>query len=610
MSRQTRSDRKPLRADPATSTDARLPGLILDHVRDGIILLDINGRVKWMNPACEQMLGWSLSELKGCNPQEKILPPESRPPREETENFRYDFSTSLFDRYRITQHLRRDGSRFWNQQSHSLIDLGPDDTQKMVVVTCRDVSEQVTTQAALQQVKDDLDHAAYHDDLSGLGNRKKLSRYMRSRKVMAQIMAGRIGVLQLDLDKFKEVNDTLGHAAGDAVLHHVADGLRQQVRPGDLVCRTGGDEFLLIFVDIGTQEALLARAGQVMRAVSRPLVWKDQTIPVGLSIGASMSTADTASGEALIQQADMALYSAKDAGRGQVVLYTDQLGQRARARQQLSRDLKEAVAHDQFTIFLQPILDLASNRITGCEALLRWDHPQRGLLAPAAFLSAAKGTQLLPDIDYLAMNHALDALARMHQAGFSGLTLSLNVSSTILSDVNYPGLLDWALQSRGLPHSSVCVEILETSLLGGGHIGVLAAVERLRRIGVRVALDDFGTGHAGLSHISAIEIDAIKLDHSMIRRLETAPRNRVVARSIIRLCALLDMDVVAEGVETQGQLDILRRAKCPFIQGYGLAPPMPVADMVAWLRANTPLPAPFTLDATSPARATPHKAKR
>jgi len=209
VSRQTRSDRKPLRADPATSTDARLPGLILDHVRDGIILLDINGRVKWMNPACEQMLGWPLSELKGCNPQEKILPPESRPPREETENFRYDFSTSLFDRYRITQHLRRDGSRFWNQQSHSLIDLGPDDTQKMVVVTCRDVSEQVTTQAALQQVKDDLDHAAYHDDLTGLGNRKKMSRYMRSRKVMAQIMAGRIGVLQLDLDKFKEVNDTL-----------------------------------------------------------------------------------------------------------------------------------------------------------------------------------------------------------------------------------------------------------------------------------------------------------------------------------------------------------------------------------------------------------------
>ncbi len=610
VDKQTRSDGKPPRADAATRTEATLPGLILNHVRDGIVLLDINGRVKWMNPACERMLGWSLAEIKGCNPQDMILPLENRASREMIDSFRYDLSSSLFDQYRITQHVRRDGSRFWNQQSHSLINLGPDDSQKMVVVTCRDVSDQVTTQAALQRVKDDLEHAAYHDDLTGLGNRKKLSQYMRSRKVMAQITAGQIGVLQLDLDKFKEINDTLGHGAGDAVLCHVADGLHQQVGAGDLICRTGGDEFLLICIDIGTRDALMTRAEQVMRAVGRPLIWKDQTVQVGISIGASMPAADTASGEALIQRADQALYSAKEAGRGQVVFYTEQLGQRYRARQQLSRDLKEAVERDQFTIFLQPMLELAGNRITGCEALLRWEHPRRGLLTPAKFLAAAKANQMLPDIDYLSMNRSLDALAQMHEAGYSDLTLSINVSCTILSDVNYPGLLDWALQSRGLPHSSICVEILETSLLGSGNIEVTTAVERLRRIGVRVALDDFGTGYAGLSHISAIEIDAIKLDHSMIRRLESAPRNRVVARSIIRLCALLGMDVVAEGVETQGQLDILRRAKCPFIQGYGLARPMPVIDMIDWLRANTPLPEPLTLDAAAPACAALRKAKR
>ncbi|UXX82523.1 putative bifunctional diguanylate cyclase/phosphodiesterase [Roseovarius pelagicus] len=587
-----------------------MPDLILDHVRDGIILLDINGRVKWMNPACETMLGWALSDIRGTNPQDLILPPEHRRTRKQTANFRYDFSTSLFDGYRITQHLRRDGSRFWNQQSHSLINLGPDDSQKMVVVTCRDVSDQVTTQAALHQVKDDLEHAAYHDDLTNLANRKRLSQYMHSNRVTAQIAAGRIGLLQLDLDKFKEINDTLGHAAGDMVLCHVADGLRQHARPDDLICRNGGDEFLLFCAETSNRTMLMARAEQVMRTINHPLVWKDQTITIGISIGAALSTSGTTSGEALIQQADHALYSAKDAGRGQVVYYTDQLGQRYRARQQLNRDLKQAVEQDQFTIFLQPMLDLAGNRITGCEALLRWKHPHRGLLAPASFLSAAEAIQLLPDIDYLSMNHALDALTQMRQAGFSDLTLSLNVSSTILSDVNYPGLLDWALQSRNLPHSSICVEILETSLLDVNNTRVMAAVAQLRRIGVRVALDDFGTGYAGLSHISTIEVDAIKLDHSMISRLESAPRHRVVTRSIIRLCALLGMDVVAEGVETQGQLDILRRAKCPFIQGFGLARPMPVPDMIDWLRTNTPLPAPLVLDAPVPTSAAPHKARQ
>lgn len=590
-------------------TGRSLPDLILDHVRDGIVLLDINGRVQWMNPACEQMMGWHLDEARGRNPQELIVPPEDRASSEEIAGFRYDTKSSLFDRYRVSQHMRKDGSRFWNQQSHALIDLGPEDAQKMVIVTCRDISDQVTTQAALQQVKDDLEHAAFHDDLTGLGNRKKLSQYMRSEEVMRYITSGQIGVLQLDLDKFKEINDTLGHAAGDAVLQHVAGGLRSNAGRSDLICRTGGDEFLLICLKIASQEALMARAELVLRAINRPMSWKGQTVPVGISIGASMPLRDTTSGEALIQQADQALYSAKDGGRGQVVFYTEHLGRRYKAEQRLSRDLKTALARDQFTVHLQPILDLATDRVRGCEALLRWDHPDRGLLPPGAFLGAAETAQILTEIDYVSMNCALDALAELRQVGFADLSMSINVSSSILADVNYPGLLDWALQSRALPAASVCVEILETTILDAANLDVVTAVENLRRLGVRVALDDFGTGYAGLAHMSAFEVDAIKLDHSMIRRLEDDPRNRVITRSIIRLCDLLGMQVVAEGVETQGQLDILRRARCPFIQGYGLARPMPVADMIDWLRTETPLPRPLTMQAPRPDTQQPARAK-
>ena len=570
---------------------AVLPGLILDHARDGIALLDIRGRVLWMNPALEQMLGWPLDLMRGRNPAELINLPEDRPTPDQLARFRYSPGSSLFDNFRVTRHMRRDGSRFWNQQSHALIDTGPTESQKMVVVTCRDITEQMRIQTALVQVKDDLEHAAYHDDLTGLGNRKKLSRYLASAAARDGLQTGRTGVLQLDLDEFKQINDTLGHAAGDSVLRHVAQALAGCTGPGDLVCRTGGDEFLLVCLDIPDTAALMRRAEAIICAAGSPLTWKGQTLVPGISVGASMCAAappagsmpsDQCGGEVLIRQADQALYAAKEGGRGRAVLYTDRLGARYRAERQLSRDLVRAVEEREFTVHLQPILHLALGRITGCEALLRWRHPTRGLLPPTDFMQAAEQAQLLSQIDYLAMDAALDALAALHAQGFADLCLSLNVSSTILEDADYPGLLDWGLQSRGLPAARICVEIRETTIMARGALdAAAAAITRLRRMGVRVALDDFGTGYAGLAHMSSTQLDAIKLDRSLIRRLEHDARARVITRSVIHLCALLGMQVVAEGVETQGQLEILRRAKCPLIQGYGIARPMPLDQITA-----------------------------
>jgi diguanylate cyclase (GGDEF)-like protein/PAS domain S-box-containing protein len=574
---------------------AGLAALILEHLNDGIALLDMRGRVIWINPALQAMLGWSLEDLRGRNLAGLICPPEARPDAATLAAFRYDPGTSLFDIARVTQHMRRDGSRFWNQQAHTLINLGPRDDQKMVVVTCRDISEQVNTQGTLEQIRDDLEHAATHDDLTGLANRKKLSLYLRSDPVRVHLRNGQLGVLQLDLDKFKDINDSLGHGAGDATLIHVAKALSATARPGDLACRTGGDEFLLICLHIPDAKALTNRAHQLLGRATRSLKWRDQTITPGISIGASMPDGRITTGEALIQQADQALYCAKNNGRGRVVVYTAPLGEKFRARQQLSRDLQGAVAQGQFTVHLQPILNLGTDRIVGCEALLRWQHPTRGLLPPSEFLAAARQDQVLAEVDYLSMTAALDALVRLRGAGFHDMHLSLNVSNSVLADINYPALLNWALQSRGLPPDAICVEILESTIMDQGDLDVLSAVARLRRIGVRLALDDFGTGYAGLAHLSTFDIDMIKLDHSMINRLEGDPRTRIITRSIIQLCALLGLEVVAEGVETQGQLDLLRHAKCPLVQGYGLAHPMPVEGFIDWLRSNTPLATPVTM---------------
>jgi diguanylate cyclase (GGDEF)-like protein/PAS domain S-box-containing protein len=577
-------------------------GLVLDHTRDAIIVQDIDGHVEWINPAAEAMFGWSLDEVRGHKPHVFILPEALRPAPERIRAFRYDLNSRLFDRYHLAEHQRRDGSRFWNQQNFSVINLGQKDGQKKIVITCRDVTDQVTTEAELRRVQVDLQHAAYHDDLTGLANRKRLTEYFASDLVSGHIDRREIGVLQVDVDKFKEINDTLGHAAGDATLEHIAGALHAACGRHDLVSRTGGDEFLLVCLRTASQDALMARAELLLREIAHPLRWKDQTIRIGVSIGASLCISGRCTGEALIQQADQALYAAKNRGRGQVVFYTEELGRLQKAQQQLARDLKTAVAEGQFEIHLQPQLLLPANRITGCEALLRWNHPTRGRLPPAAFLETASKTALMAEIDYTSMNLLLDALVALRENGFPDMCMSINVSCAILADCNYPGLLDWALQSRGLPASSICVEILETTILEGGDLDVVSAVDRLKRLGVRVALDDFGTGYAGLAHMSAFDIDAIKLDRSMIGRLEHDPRNRVIIRSIIRLCALLNMQVIAEGVETQAQLEILRRAKCPLIQGFGLARPMPVDAMIDWLRVNTPLDATVPFDAPQASR--------
>ncbi|WP_371225901.1 putative bifunctional diguanylate cyclase/phosphodiesterase [Roseovarius sp. 2305UL8-3] len=585
-------------------------GLILNRVRDGIVVQDMQGRIEWINPACEAMYGWNLKEVRGRRPIDFLIPAEDRPPPDQIEQFRYDPESALFRQFKISQHIRRDGSRFWNQQSYTLLDMGPKESDKKVVITCRDVTDQVHTETALRQVQVDLEHAAHHDDLTGLGNRKKLCRFLDTTAIRARISRHEIGVLQLDIDKFKDINDTLGHAAGDATLVHVAQALRAHCAPDDLACRTGGDEFLLICPGIASRNQLIARAETLHDAIQSPLQWTSQVIEVGTSIGASLPERPGTSGEELIQMADQALYAAKDRGRGQVVFYTARIGQAQKSQIQMARDLRIAVVREQFEVYLQPQLSLSQNRIVACEALLRWLHPERGLLLPGDFLCPAERNGVLAEIDYISMNLALDALVALREAGFGDLRMALNVSSSILADVNYPGLLDWALQSRGLEPDDICVEILETTIFERAGLDVTTAINRLKRLGVRVALDDFGTGYAGLAHMAAFDIDAIKLDGSMIGRLETDPRNRAVVRSIIRLSALLGMQVVAEGVETQSQLDILRRTSCSLIQGFGLARPMPVDKMIDWLRQNTPLanPLPFGMSSAK-ARVVPARSR-
>ena len=363
-----------------------------------------------------------------------------------------------------------------------------------------------------------------------------------------------------------------------------------------MCCRIGGDEFLLICLDCGTEDELTRRAQALLEDATTPLPWKSRQLRTSVSIGASLVSAANQTGEELVQQANLALVTAKREGRDQIALYQAAMGQKYHADMVQIDEIRTALRGDQFEIYLQPQVRLSDASLIGFETLIRWNHPAQGVLNPGQFLPNTEAAGLSADLDYVAMNLSLDAKARLHEAGFENLHFSLNVSSSILGDVNYPGLLDWAMQSRDIDPRTVCIEVLETTILDGGGVEIATAIDRLKRLGVRISLDDFGTGYAGLAHMANFDVDEIKIDRSMISRLAEDPRNRMVVRSIIRLCGMLGIGVVAEGVETNQQLEILRRTTCPLVQGFGVARPMPVDDAIEWLRSSTPIPAPLRFE--------------
>ena len=570
--------------------------LIANHARDGLVLQDIRGRIEWANPAYLRMFGRSLSSITGINPLEFCLPPESRPSDADIAAFRYKPEEGLSESYEIIENIRSNGERFWNQLSFGLVQVGEGEENTKVIVICRDVSDQVSTEQALRQAKIEIEYAATHDELTGLANRKLLKSYLASAHVRRCLRNGRVGILQMDVNFFKQINDRLGHNAGDAALVHVARQLERLSGGGaNLACRTGGDEFQLICLDIDSKAWLHERAELLGDAIAEPFRFEGQDIRTSVSIGMAMATPGMEDGLELVKRADQALYQVKYGGRGRPVMYTAALGQSLQERDQLVADLRVALKDGQMQMFFQPQLDLSDDRLVGVEALIRWQHPTRGLLAPADFLDAAEQNHVLDEIDTIAANEALDALATLTDLGWKDLRMAVNVSGQTLANSNFPGKLDWAAQSRNLNPTRICVEIQESMILSADVPEIAGALRKLHQLGVKIALDDFGTGYAGLAQLSQFDIDYVKLDRSMVSRLDRSPRNRRIVQAIVNLCRDLRSSVVAEGVETEKQLQVLRDCECPVIQGYGLGRPMPFDLLLPWLEEFSERAGPFRI---------------
>jgi len=424
---------------------------------------------------------------------------------------------------------------------------------------------------------------AYHDALTGLPNRL----LFQDRLALAVAQAHRHGkglaVLFLDIDRFKVINDSLGHSVGDLLIREVAVRLRSCLREGDTVARLGGDEFTLLLPDVGQAVDAAKVAKKVLQLVRMPFEIDGRELFVTSSIGISLYPDDGKDAETLVKNADASMYRAKEQGRDHYQLYTPALNETALERLALESSLRKALAHDELRLHYQAILDVATRRVFGVEALLRWQHPELGLVSPGEFIPLAEVTGLILAIGPWVLRTAC-AQARAWQSVLPGLRMAVNLSARQFQEANLVGHVTDALADTGLDPRFLQLEITESSAMQNAQ-SAIQTLRELKALGVGLSIDDFGTGYSSLSYLRRFPIDTLKIDQSFIRDIGTDPDDAAIASAIIALAHTLKLSVVAEGVETPGQLEFLARHGCDRTQGYLFSRPLPAAECQEMLGA-------------------------
>jgi diguanylate cyclase (GGDEF)-like protein len=436
--------------------------------------------------------------------------------------------------------------------------------------------EAVVERARLREIRDmavTLEHMAHHDALTGLANRILLMKTINA-------SLGGIGgsesfnVLLLDLDRFKVVNDTLGHASGDLLLTTVANRITDVLGPGDLAARLGGDEFAVVqCVERDSNREAHQLAGRLLETISSPFMLEGNEVVIGTSIGIACAPVHGSTASQLLQNADLALYRAKAAGRGTMVVFEQGMDMVVQDQHALEMDLRFALQRREFELHYQPFVGVVDREIRGFEALVRWRHPQLGLIPPDRFIPLAEETGIIIQLgEWVLMRSAQDAVSWPKH-----IKLAVNLSPVQLRSESIVETVMGVLQASGLPASRLELEVTESVMLAGE--ASRSRLEKLRSIGIAIVLDDFGTGYASLSYLAQMPFSKIKIDRGFVTNLPTLPTSRAIVAAIINLARELDMDVTAEGVETEEQLLILQAAACSDAQGYLFARPKPIEDV-------------------------------
>ncbi len=438
-----------------------------------------------------------------------------------------------------------------------------------------DITADVTMQTAIAEARDQLEHQSLHDALTGLPNRRYLERLLNED-------AGEdgLGLIHADLDRFKEVNDTFGHRTGDGVLTEAASRIRALLQTGEVASRIGGDEFVIVTRGTGAEARARNLAGAIVQALGEPIIFEGDLCRIGCSAGVAVQTFRHENPMQLLGNADIALYEAKKRGRNRYEFFSDGLREIAVQGKKMADELILALERDEFVPFFQPQFDAVTLEVVGAEALARWNHDVRGLLAPAAFLPVAESTNKVADIDAVIFEKALFHLARWRSNGFRIPSVSVNISAQRLAD---PRLFE-TLGAHAFTPGSISFELLETIYFDDPDVSVLDAVRRLKSAGIDIEIDDFGSGRASIVSLLELAPKRLKIDRKLVAPIRESRSQRDLLASIIDIGRSQGIEIVAEGVETMEHAAILRDLGCHVLQGYALARPMPASAMLSFLR--------------------------
>lgn len=536
-----------------------------------------------VNPAFERALGRPRSETLGRAGvgQSLWVNPEER--ERAIETIKRDGRISNLE----TRLIHGNGSMRDVLASGSLVELAG---EECIVWAWRDMTEARAAERrraeAERRHRDELIRMAKLDPLTGLPNRAWLMDRLAAMVDTPTEPPRPFGVLFIDFDGFKKVNDSIGHAPGDELLQEAARRLEGTLSPGDHVARIGGDEFTVIMSSLKDEAEALAMAERLIASFNEPFRLSSGDVVIGLSVGIALYPRDGNDGNDLLRNADIAMYEAKALGRGRALVYTPPLFQRLKQRLDTEKALLEALERHEFELHYQPRVRAADGVLVGFESLVRWRHPKRGLVLPSQFIPLAEETGLILRLGEVVLDRACADLARWRASGLAPLPVSVNASAQEFQRPELPGLIAAALARHQLEPHLLELEITESSTLGH-NFDAAVRLSELRDLGVKVLIDDFGTGYSSLSQLQKLQVDVLKIDQSFTAELGHSAQGEVFVRAIIDMAQALDVTVIAEGVETAAQADILHRLHCQELQGYLISRPIPAAEVAALLQSGT-----------------------
>lgn len=527
------------------------------NMNDGLLITDHHERILLANPAFERISGYSYKELIGRTP--RIVKSGLTPKSQYKEMRRALNANSTWTGDMINR--RKDGELYYADQTITAVHHGD---QVYYTSITRDVTEQVNQQKEVHQL-------AYYDRLTGLPNQAYLYDVLTSAACVGEPFA----VALFDIDRFKYINDVLGHHNGDKIICEVAKRLEQYLPDKSVVSRFSGDAFLVYLTGFDNAETIVKQIEVLMHHVRKyPFIVGSERYYLTLSGGISVYPHDGTEIDALIKYADQAMYRSKDNGRNTYQFYLEGMEPNASNRLELMHELNQAVKKNQFVVYFQPQICLADHRVIGVEALVRWNHPTRGLLTPYHFLNEAEEFGLLSQIDQLVMAEAFATGRHWHASGYDDLVISVNMSQHLFNQANVVEVIKTMLKTSGIKPKNVLIEITENVALSQvAHAKKI--IDDFHAIGVKVALDDFGTGYSSLSQLRNFPFDSVKIDQSFIRSSTGDDLDAAFVESIIHMAKLFHFDVVTEGIETQSQLAFVKEKHADIAQGYLIQKPAP-----------------------------------